>query len=67
MALTSKVVDGKLEITKTGETNIVTLDLKEVTQKRAEAQTKLDHINIDRDAAIAEVAVWDERIAAFEK
>jgi len=67
MATTSKIVDGKIEITKTGDSVITTLDLKEVIGKRAEAQTKLDHINIDREAAIAEVAKWDETIVELEK
>jgi len=67
MAETSKIVDGKVKITKTGDTVITTMDLKEVTGKRAEAQTKVDHLNIDLTEAQAEVDKWDSLITELEK
>ena len=40
-------VDGKLEITTTGEINIVTKTKKELEGEKAEIQTKIDHLEID--------------------
>ena len=55
MAETSKIVDGKIEIIKTGDVVITTLSRDEVVGKIAEAQTKVDHLNIDLNVAQAEV------------
>ena len=44
---TVKVVDGKLEITTTGSTNVVTKTSDELIGEKAEIQTKIDHLNID--------------------
>ncbi len=55
MAETSKIVDGQIEITKTGDTITTTMSLTEVIGKRAEAQTKVDHLNIDLVEAQVEV------------
>ena len=62
-----KVVDGKIEITKIGDTVITTMDLKEVIGKKAEAQTKVDHLNIDLAKAQAEVTEYDDMIKELEK
>ena len=67
MATTSKVVDGKIEITKVGDTVITTMDLKEVIGKKAEAQTKVDHLNIDLAEAQAVVTEYDDMIKELEK
>ena len=67
MAETSKIVDGKIEITKTGDSVITTMDLKEVIGKKAEAQTKVDHLNIDLAEAQAEVTKYDNMITELEK
>ena len=40
-------VDGKLEITTTGEVNIETKTKKELEGEKAEIQTKIDHLEID--------------------
>jgi len=56
------VVNGELKLTKTGIETIETLTEKEVIGKIAEAQTKLDHLNIDRTEAQAEVDKWAARL-----
>lgn len=60
MAKTSEVVDGKLVRTETGDTKITTMTKKEVVGKKAEAQTKVDHLSIDLAEAQAEVTIWDD-------
>lgn len=67
MANIKKVVDGNLEITKTGDAVITTLSPEEVVGKRAEAQTKVDHLKIDLTEAQAEVDQWDVDIASMSK
>ena len=59
MAETKEVIDGVLRITKTPAPTIETFDKNEVINKRAEAQTKVDHLQLDLDAAKAEVAKLD--------
>ena len=67
MATTSKVVDGKIEITKVGDTIITTMDLKEVIGKRAEAQTAVDHAKLDLATKEAVVTEYDDMIKELEK
>ena len=56
MAETVKVVDGKLQITTTGDTNVVTKTSDELIGEKAEIQTKIDHLNIDKTALDTELA-----------
>ena len=62
MAETSKIVDGAVEVTRTADVVITTMTKDEVIGKRAEAQTKVDHLHIDLVAAQAEVTKWDSLI-----
>jgi len=59
MAETIKVVDGKIEIAKTQDVTVSTMTKDEVIGKIAEAQTKVDHLNIDLAEAQAEVTRWN--------
>ena len=67
MAETKEVIDGVLRITKTPAPTVETFDKKEVINKRAEAQTKVDHLQIDLDAAKAEVAKMDKYLVDIDK
>ena len=65
MAEITEVKDGVLRITKTPAPTIETFDKKEVINKRAEAQTAVDHLQIDLDAAKAEVAKLDAYLVSI--
>ena len=67
MAKTKQIVGGKLEITTTGDITIQTLTHEEVVGKRAEAQTKVDHLQIDLTEAQAEVTEWDDQLKELDK
>ena len=67
MAETSKIVDGAVEVTRTAVVVVTTMTKDEVIGKRAEAQTKVDHLNIDLVAAQAEVTKWDSLIQELVK
>ena len=67
MAETKEVIDGVLRITKTPALTIETFDKKELEGKRAEAQTKVDHLQLDLDAAKAEVAKLDAYLVEIDK
>ena len=67
MAETSKIVDGAVEVTRTADVVVTTLTKDEVIGKKAEAQTKVDHLNIDLVAAQAEVTKWDNLIQELVK
>jgi len=67
MAEITEVVDGILKVTKTPAPTVETFDKNEVINKRAEAQTKVDHLQIDLDAAKAEVAKLDAYIVDIDK
>jgi len=67
MAEITEVVDGILKVTKTPAPTVETFDKNEVIGKRAEAQTKVDHLQIDLDAAKAEVAKLDAYIVDIDK
>ena len=58
MATTSKIVDGKIEITEIPEvfTIVETLTRKDVVGKRAEAQTVVDHLVLDAQKLQLEIA-----------
>ena len=59
MAEKTEVIDGVLKVTRTPAPTVETFDKTEVINKRAEAQTKVDHLQIDLDTAKAEVAKLD--------
>ena len=67
MAEIKEVIDGVLRITKILAPTIETFDRKEVEGKRAEAQTKVDHLQIDLDAAKTEVAKLDAYLVDINK
>ena len=67
MAEIKEVIDGVLRITKTPAPTVETFDRKEVEGKRAEAQTKVDHLQLDLDAAKAEVAKLDAYLVDIDK
>lgn len=66
MAETGKITDGVLKITKTGDSVITTMIKEEVAGKIAEAQTKIDHLNIDITEAEVERIKWDNYLKDFE-
>ena len=59
MAEKIEIVDGVLKVTKTPAPTIETFEKKEVENKRAEAQTKVDHLQLDLAVAQAEVNKLD--------
>jgi hypothetical protein len=63
MAETKEVIDGVLKVTKTPAPTIETLSKDDVIGKRAEAQTKVDHLTIDLAEAQAEVDKLDAYLA----
>jgi len=67
MAETIKVVDGKIEITKSQDVVISTMTKDEIIGKIAEAQTKVDHLNIDLAAAQTEVTKWNNILKELNK
>ena len=67
MAETIKVIDGKIEIIKSQDVVISTMTKDEIIGKKAEAQTKVDHLNIDLVEAQAEVTKWDNRLKEMDK
>lgn len=66
MAEKGKIKDGILEITKIGDSIITTMTKEEVVGKIAEAQTKIDHLNIDIAKAEFERAKWDSYLKDFD-
>lgn len=67
MAKTSKIVDGQVEITDTGDVKITTMTREEVVGKRAEAQTKVDHLKLDLADAELVVSEWDDYLKEIDK
>jgi hypothetical protein len=59
--------DGDLEITKSEDVVISTLSREDVVGKKAEAQTKVDHMTIDLAEAQAEVTKWDDYLKEMDK
>lgn len=67
MAEKIEVLDGVLKVTRTPAPTIETFEKKEVEGKRAEAQTKVGHLQLDLDAAKVEVAKLDAYLAEIDK
>jgi len=67
MAEKIAVVNGELELTITGGEVKTTMTREEVVGRKAEAQTKVDHLNIDLTEAQAEVTKWDDRLKEIDK
>ena len=59
----TKLPDGTLEITAIMVKVVSTMSKEEITGKIAEAQTKIDHLNIDLAAAESEKAAWAAKLA----
>lgn len=62
-----KLPDGTLEITKTSDEVKSTMSEQEIIDKIAEAQTKIDHLNIDLIAAEQEKAKWQNKLSVIVK
>ena len=67
MAEKIEIVDGELQITKTPESTVSTMTRPEVVGKKAEAQTKVDHLELDLATAQAEVTKWDDYLKEIDK
>lgn len=67
MAKTSKIVDGKLELTDSGDVKVTTMTREEVVGKKAEAQTEVDHAQIDLATKQAKVIEWDDYLKEMDK
>lgn len=67
MAKTSKVVDGILQLTETADAKISTMSRKDVVGKKAEAQTKVDHLKLNLAVAELEVTEWDDYLTEIDK
>ncbi len=67
MAEKIEIVNGELKLTKTGDVVITTMTKEEIVGKKAEAQTKVDHLNIDLAAAQLEVDKWNNILKEVEK
>lgn len=61
-SITTKVVDGALEVTTTKEVVIETKSTEDLTNEKAELQTKVDHLTIDLAEAQAKVDAIDVKI-----
>jgi len=68
MAEKTKInVNGDLEITKSEDVVVSTLSREDVVGKKAEAQTKVDHMTIDLTKAQTEVDKWDDYLKEIDK
>ena len=67
MAKTSKIVDGELELTDTGDINITTMTREEVVGKKDEVQTAIDHLKLDLAAKQVEWQEWDDYLKEIDK
>lgn len=67
MAKTSEIVNGLLEITKTGDSTVTTMSRKEVVGKKAEIQTEIDHLELDLAAKQTEWQEWDDYLKEIDK
>ena len=60
-----EIVNGELKITKTPESTISTMTREEVVGKKAEAQTEVDHLEINLAAKQVEVTKWENYLIAM--
>jgi hypothetical protein len=67
MAKTSKIVNGLLELTETGEAKIITMSRKDVVGERDKAQTEVDHLKLNLADAELVVSEWDDYIKEIDK
>ena len=67
MAEQIEIINGVLRITKTTDPVIKTMSKDDLIGQRAEAQTKVDHLQIDLDAAKAEVIKLDMYLVDIDK
>ena len=67
MSKKTEIVNGELKITDTPDEVISTMTRKEVEGKKAEAQTKVDHLNIDLAEAVTERDKWDDYLKEIDK
>lgn len=67
MAERIEVVNGELKVTKSEDVIVSTMTKREVEGKKAEAQTKVDHLQLDLTEAQAEVTKWDDYLKVIDK
>lgn len=67
MGKSRQVVDGKLEITRTGDVVIETLSREEIIGKIEKVQTRIDHRNLDNATDETEKSEWTADLAAIDK
>ena len=67
MAEQIEIINGVLRITKTTDPVIQTMSKDDLIGQRAEAQTKVDHLQVDLNAAKAEVAKLDMYLVDIDK
>lgn len=67
MAEKTEIVNGELKVTDTPDSTIRTMTRKEVVGIKAEAQTKVDHLEIDLEAAQLEVTKWNDYLKEIDK
>lgn len=67
MSETYRKVGNLLEITKTNGSVIFTMTREEIVDKIAEAQTKIDHFNLNIAEAENEKAKWDDMLKEIDK
>jgi len=67
MSEKTEVVDGKLKITKEQDIVISTMTREEVVGKIAEAQTKVDHKQLDLTADQEELTKWKNYLKEIDK
>jgi hypothetical protein len=67
MAESIKIINGELEITKSQDIIISTMTKNEILDKRAELQTKVDHLKIDLTTTQAEILKWDTFLNELNK
>ena len=67
MAESIDVVDGKLRLRKTPAEVIETFSQAEVEEKIAQAQTKIDHLQINLAEWERDKAQWEERLNLLTK
>lgn len=66
MSETYRKVGNLLEITKTNGSVIFTMTREEIVDKIAEAQTKIDHLNLDVIEAENEKSKWDDKFKEID-
>ena len=67
MAEVTRIVDDKLEITEFKDVVIKTMSRRDIVDKIAEEQTKVDHLEVDLAAANTAKEKWVDLLVSFDK